>query len=75
MIGIREYYPKDGEMLSGAKVCLHRPHASLNTDNSAWYHGISMPIHQSALFVRPEVEVALIARGQTVRRPLYEVAC
>ena len=32
MIGIREYYYKDGEMLPGSKVCLHQPRAFLDAD-------------------------------------------
>ena len=74
MIGIREYYPKDGEMLPGAKVCLHLTRPSIAADNTSCHQGISLPIDQfnQIMSILPEVETALIARGQTVERPTYD---
>lgn len=81
MVAIREFYEKEGEMLPAKKVlpllsplCLYmRITRSVQRSSINDIQGISLtvPQYNALVALLPQIETALIAKGESVVRPDY----
>ena len=73
MIGIREFYEKDGKALPGKKVSSTQADVQRNAMILTRAKGISMTVDQYVSFMElmPDIERVLKSKGVTVPRPQF----
>lgn len=73
MVGIREFYEKDGKVLPGKKASSPRD-AYYTAGTDKLLQGISLSIDQYKTFISllPEIERVLESKGVQVPRPQYD---